>query len=104
MEYVGDVAGIDDVDVVAGVNYAGRVLGGGHGALLRRRPWGAVTRILRQREGFFLQRGAVAQKRQVYENDRQQEVVKGCEGAAAVGALAAVTTRRCRRGGELCFA
>ena len=32
----------DDVDVAAGVNYVERALGGGHGALLRRRPWGAV--------------------------------------------------------------
>ena len=46
---------------------------------------------------LFPQRGAVAQERQVYENDRQQKVVKGCEGAAAVDALAAVATRRCRR-------
>ena len=42
MEDVGSVAGIDDVDVAAGVDDVGKVLGGGQGALLRRRPWGAV--------------------------------------------------------------
>ena len=93
---VGGVAGIDDVDVIAGVSDVGRVLGGGHGALLRRRPWGAVKRLRRQGE-LFPQRGAVAQERQVYENDRQQKVIKGCEGAAVEDALAAVATRRCRR-------
>jgi len=38
VEDVGGVADIDYADVVTGVNYVGRVLGGGHGALLRRRP------------------------------------------------------------------
>ena len=47
--------------------------------------------------GLFPPRGAVAQKRQVYGNDRQQKVVKGFEGSAAVDALAAVATRRCHR-------
>jgi len=42
VEDVGSVAGIDDVDVAAGVDDVGKVLGGGQGALLRRRPWGAV--------------------------------------------------------------
>ena len=42
VEDVGGVAGIDGADVAAGVNYVGRVLGGGNGALLRRRPWGYV--------------------------------------------------------------
>jgi len=79
VEDVGGVAGIDDVDVFAGVNDAGRVLGSGHGALRRRRPWSAVKRLRRQggRE-LFPQRGAVAQRRQVNENDRQKKVVKGC--------------------------
>ena len=42
VEDVGNVADIDDADVAAGVNDVERALGGGHGALLRRRPWGAV--------------------------------------------------------------
>ena len=42
MEDVGDVTGIGDVDVIAGVNDARKVVGGGHGSLLRRGPWGAV--------------------------------------------------------------
>jgi len=46
---------------------------------------------------LFPQRGAVAQDWQVCENDRQQKVVKRCEGAAAVDALAAVATRCWRR-------
>ena len=36
VEGVGGVAGIDDVDVAAVVSDVGRVLGGGHGSLLRR--------------------------------------------------------------------
>ena len=79
VENVDGVAGGDGVDVSAGVSDAGRVLGGGHGALLQRRPWGAVKRLRRQgRRELFPQRGAVAQRRQVNENDRQQKVVKGC--------------------------
>ena len=53
MKDVGGVAGFDDFNVVAGVNYVGRVLGGGHGALLRRRPWGAVKRLRRQGGDYF---------------------------------------------------
>ena len=53
MEDVGRVAGIGDVDVCAGVNYVERVIGGGHGALLRRRPWGAVKRLRRQGGGNY---------------------------------------------------
>ena len=51
MEDVGGVAVIDHVDVTTGVNDLGRLLGGGHGALLRRRPWGAVKRPWRDWTG-----------------------------------------------------
>ena len=51
--------GENDVDVLAGVNDAGSVLGGGHGFLRRRWPWSAVKRLWRQGE-FFPQQGAVA--------------------------------------------
>ena len=43
---VGDVdvvAGADDFDVVVGVNDAGRLLGGGRGALRRRWPWSKIA-------------------------------------------------------------
>ena len=42
--------GVEDVNGFAGVDGVGRVLGGGHGALRRRRPWSAVKRLRRQGE------------------------------------------------------
>ena len=77
VEDVGGVAGIGDVDVTAGVGGVERVLGGGHGALLRWRPRGAVKGFS-DRGGNIPPRGDVAQKRKVYENDRQQKVLKRC--------------------------
>ena len=47
MEGAGGAADGDDVDVIAGVNDAGRVLGAGHGSLRRRWPWGVVKRLRR---------------------------------------------------------
>jgi len=49
VEDVDCVAGADDVDVAAGVNDVGRVLGGGDGALRRRRPWSKIAFLV----GFY---------------------------------------------------
>ena len=56
-----EVDSVVDIDVAVGVKDVGSVLGEGHGAPRRRRPWSAVKRLRRKGELFSAARSRRAE-------------------------------------------